>query len=392
MHRLLFLLAIALGLGLPARADLVLNVTLDYDLDRNHAANQSVINDMARELGNRIGQPVRLVMTQNAERVGERIRTGAFDLILAPAHLIGVAMRHDYVPVARSGKSTRILLVGKRSQGLSSLEQTRGKRLVLPHRDSLVSEVMRGEFIAKGLSLQKYYDRVTHVTSYGAALYALQAGQADLAAVKQEVFEEWAPRNPDLAIVTTLAEVPLAGVAVKAKLGEALQQRIRVAFTQIGEGMEAKLRRVRLDRLDPADTADFTYISQRGHYTPEVLPGAVIVTAEQVKQLMAKGALLYDVRPQSHYRQGHIPGAINLTYEMNSPKEVDYDDALDRFDVTRLPKDKNAPVIFQCNGAECWYSYKASRYALKQGYKKVYWFRTGLPAWRAAGYPVEQGT
>jgi len=347
---------------------------------------------MARELGNRIGQPVRLVMTQNAERVGERIRTGAFDLVLAPAHLIGVAMRHDYVPVARSGKSTRILLVGKRGQGLSSLEQTRGKRLVLPHRDSLVSEVMRGEFIAKGLSLQKYYDRVTHVTSYGAALYALQVGQADLAAVKQEVFEEWAPRNPDLAIVATLAEVPLAGVAVKARLDEVLQQRIRVAFTQIGEGMEAKLRRVRLDGLDPADTADFTYISQRGHYTPEVLPGAVIVTAEQVKQLMAKGVPLYDVRPQSHYRQGHIPGAINLTYEMNSPKEVDYDDVLDRFDVTRLPKDKNAPVIFQCNGAECWYSYKASRYALKAGYKKVYWFRTGLPAWRAAGYAVEQGT
>ncbi len=392
MHRLLSLLAIALGLSLPARADLVFNVTLDYDLDRNHAANQSVISDMARELGNRIGQPVRLVMTQNAERVGERIRMGVFDLVLAPAHLIGMAMHHDYVPVARSGKSTRILLVGKRSQGLSSLEQTRGKRLVLPHRDSLVSAVMRGEFIAKGLSLQKYYDRVTHVTSYGAALYALQAGQADLAAVKQEVFEEWAPRNPDLAIVTTLAEVPLAGVAVKAKLGEALKQRIRVAFTQIGEGMEAKLRRVQLYGLGPADTADFTYISQRGYYTPEVLPGAVIVTAEQVKQLMAKGALLYDVRPQSCYRRGHIPGAINLTYEMNSPKEVDYDDALDRFDVTRLPKDKNAPVIFQCGGAECWYCYKASRYALKAGYKKVYWFRGGLPAWRAAGYPVEQGT
>ena len=392
MHRLLFLLAIALGLGLPARADLVLNVTLDYDLDRNHAANQSVINDMARELGNRIGQPVRLVMTENAERVGECIRMGVFDLVLAPAHLIGMAMHHDYVPVARSGKSTPILLVGKRSQGLSSLEQTRGKRLVLPHRDSLVSAVMRGEFIAKGLSLQKYYDRVTHVTSYGAALYALQAGQADLAAVKQEVFEEWAQRNPDLAIVTTLAEVPLAGVAVKAKLGETLKQRIRVAFTQIGAGMEAKLRRVQLYGLGPADTADFTYISQRGYYTPEVLPGAVIVTAEQVRQLMAKGALLYDVRTQTDYRQGYIPGAINLPYDMNSPKEVDYNDALDRFDVTHLPKDKNVPVIFQCGGAECWSSYKASRYALKAGHKKVYWFEGGLPAWRAAGYPLEQGT
>ncbi len=107
---------------------------------------------------------------------------------------------------------------------------------------------------------------------------------------------------------------------------------------------------------------------------------------------MAQGVPLFDVRPESHYRQAHIPKAINLPYEMNSPKEVDYDDSLDRWDVAKLPKDKNSPIIFQCNGAECWYSYKASRMAVKLGYKKVYWFRTGLPAWKAAGYPVEHKT
>ncbi|MCX7673405.1 MAG: PhnD/SsuA/transferrin family substrate-binding protein [Thiobacillaceae bacterium] len=389
-----FVLALValLSLSTPlVRAELVLNVTLDYDLDRNHVVNQGIINDMARELGARLGQPVRLVMTQNAERVGERIRTGAYDIVVAPAQLVGVAMRYGYTPVARSEKSTRVLLVGKRSAGMKSLEATRGKSIVLPHRDSLVSEVVRGEFVAKGLSLGRFYNRVTHVTSYGAALYALEVGQADVAAVKQEVFEEWAPRNPELTIVATLAEVPLAGVAVKNALDDALKQRIRLAFTDVSGKMQARLQQVRLHTLDPADTADFTYISERGHFTPEVLPGATIVTAEQVKSLMAQGVPLYDVRPQSHYRQGHIPGAINLTYEMNSPKEVDYDDALDRWDVSRLPKDKNQPVIFQCNGAECWYSYKAARMAIKLGYKKVYWFRTGLPAWRAAGYPIEQG-
>lgn len=386
------IIAVFMTFCVHAGGDLVLNVTLDYDQERNHAANQSAINELSEHLARRIGQPVRLVMTQNAERVGERIRTGAYDIILAPAQLIGLAMRQGYTPVARSDKSTRILLVGSRKLGLRGLEQARGKRIVLPHRDSLVSEILRGELNAKGFSPNGYFSRVIHVASYGAALYALQIGQADVAAVKEEVMQEWAPRNPDFTIIATLAEVSLAGVAVKAGLDEAIKERVRQAFMTIDDGLQARLTRVNLRQFDPADTADFTYVSERGHFTPEVLPGASIVTAEQVKQLMAQGVPLYDVRPHSHYRQGHIPKAINLPYEMNSPKEVDYDDSLDRWDVSRLPKDKNSPIIFQCNGAECWYSYKASRMAIKLGYKKVYWFRTGLPAWKAAGFPIEQRT
>ncbi len=216
-----------------AGGDLILNVTLDYDLERHHTANQSAINELSEHLAKRVGQPVRLVMTQNAERVGERIRTGAYDVILAPAQLIGLAMRYGYTPVARTDKPTRILLVGSRKSGLRGFEQTRGKRIVLPHRDSLVSEMVRGELNAKGFSLNGYYSRVIHVTSYGAAMYALQMGQADVAAIKEEVMHVWAPRDPDLAIIATLAEVPAAGVAVKAGLDEATKERVRRAFTAI---------------------------------------------------------------------------------------------------------------------------------------------------------------
>jgi 3-mercaptopyruvate sulfurtransferase SseA len=46
-------------------------------------------------------------------------------------------------------------------------------------------------------------------------------------------------------------------------------------------------------------------------------------------------------------------------------------------------------VIFQCNGPECWKSYKAARVALSKGFKSVYWFRGGYPEWEAAGLPVE---
>jgi hypothetical protein len=68
---------------------LILNVTLDYDQERDHVATQAVFSDLARFLGAELGQPVKLIMTQNAERVGERIRTGTYSMLLAPAQLVG---------------------------------------------------------------------------------------------------------------------------------------------------------------------------------------------------------------------------------------------------------------------------------------------------------------
>ena len=54
----------------------------------------------------------------------------------------------------------------------------------------------------------------------------------------------------------------------------------------------------------------------------------------------------------------------------------------------RLAKDK--PIIFLCNGPECWKSYKASRAAIAAGYKHVYWFRGGMPEWELAGERTEK--
>lgn len=46
----------------------------------------------------------------------------------------------------------------------------------------------------------------------------------------------------------------------------------------------------------------------------------------------------------------------------------------------KLPNlDKGKPVIFACNGAECWKSYKAAKVAAAKGFKSVYWLRGGLP-------------
>lgn len=123
--------------------------------------------------------------------------------------------------------------------------------------------------------------------------------------------------------------------------------------------------------------------------TPTSLAGATVVTAEQARQLMAEGAVMIDARVANEYVEAHIKGAKNVPYKEKSAKAVDYDPSHDRFDLAKLPADKNAPVIFACNGPECWKSYKAAKAAIKAGYKKVYWLRGGFPEWKAKGYPVE---
>lgn len=378
-------------LALPVRAaDLVMNVTLDYDQEHNHVAAKAVFDELATLLGAAAQARVRLVLTQNAERVGEHIRTQSYDLLLAPAQLIGLSMRHGYVPVARSERAERIVLLARAGSGIQDFNQAKGKVLVLPHRESLVSYMARGEMNALGLSLSSHFGRVHYVNGYEAALYSMEIGQADVVAVKESNAAGWLKANPGARAIKTFSDIPLAGLAVSAKLTPATRDRLRVAMTKLDKRLEQRLASVGIGAMDPADAVDFEHVSTRGFFTPEVLPGASIVNAKQVAELMAKGVPLFDVRPTAHYREGHIPKSVSLPYALNSPKEIEYDDSVDKFDLNKLPKDKNAPMIFQCNGAECWYSYKAARYMVKRGFKRIYWFRTGLPDWKASGYSIEK--
>jgi rhodanese-related sulfurtransferase len=123
--------------------------------------------------------------------------------------------------------------------------------------------------------------------------------------------------------------------------------------------------------------------------TPASLASVTVVDAAKAKALMDGGAVMVDARVANEYAEAHIKGAKSIPYKEKSVKAVDYNPAEDTFDVGKLPSDKNAALVFACNGAECWKSYKAAAAAVNAGYKKVYWFRDGFPGWKAKGYPVE---
>ena len=112
--------------------------------------------------------------------------------------------------------------------------------------------------------------------------------------------------------------------------------------------------------------------------SPESISGATTVDANAAKQLFDNGAAFVDVRKDSDWQAGRIPDAIHIELkkvlnEQSLGAEVKTGDE----------------VVFYCNGVSCLRSSKASAKAVSWGYSKVYYFRDGFPAWKAAGYPVE---
>ncbi len=151
---------------------------------------------------------------------------------------------------------------------------------------------------------------------------------------------------------------------------------------QLFSGM-ALMASIVLFTLSPA------WSSEQEAITPEQVPGVQTVNAEQVKELADAGVPIIDVRPQRAYDKAKLPGASLLVYDEKSLKAAEFDASQDAFDLKQLPADKNAKVVFYCNGATCWRSYKASRVAADAGYTNIKFFRGGLPEWKEKGLPVE---
>ena len=124
--------------------------------------------------------------------------------------------------------------------------------------------------------------------------------------------------------------------------------------------------------------------------TPAEAPkGVTLVDAKKVQELQAQGATIVDTRKASEFGEGSIKGAISVPYDPEkSAKEVGFDPKMDKFDMTKLA-DKNAKIVVFCNAGSCWKSYKSAKVLADNGYKNVFWYREGVPDWKARKLPME---
>ena len=112
--------------------------------------------------------------------------------------------------------------------------------------------------------------------------------------------------------------------------------------------------------------------------SPEFIEGSTVIDVEKAKELFEQEALFVDVRKNSDWDAGRVPGAVHL--ELN--KVYSEDSLLEE-------ADKTEPVVMYCNGHKCLRSAEAVKLAVAWGFTNVYYFRDGFPSWSAAGMPVE---
>ena len=97
---------------------------------------------------------------------------------------------------------------------------------------------------------------------------------------------------------------------------------------------------------------------------------------ELVGRMRTGSVIVLDVRPESEYDAGHLPGARNIPLGEFKKK------------LSGLPRDQE--VVAYCRGPYCILSFEAVAILRERGYT-AHRLEDGLPEWRAAGLPVERG-
>ncbi|TMH59184.1 MAG: sulfurtransferase [Betaproteobacteria bacterium] len=340
------------------------------------------VMDLQAQLSRVTGQSVSAIRSEDLGDVMRSTRTGEYDLYIAPAHVAASALSHGYELIGSTEHDETYQLVAR--PGAKAPAELKNGKIYLTQQDSVGAYMARGMLNESGQSL-KMFQQVLYRRTSGAGLFAIDTGLVDATVAKQTDVQAWAKKNSSKAAVLLSSHAVPGGmsVVIKKSLPDAVRSKLETWF--LGPtGTMSGIGRVAYH----SDLGNYKYVSALGNWTPSQLPGATIVTANEALALQQKGVPIIDVRIVKEYQEKHIRGAVSIPYGEKSLKDVAFDPKMDEW-AGPQKLDKNQPVVFHCNGAECWKSYKAARVALANGFKTVYWFRGGFPEWETAGLAVE---
>ena len=127
------------------------------------------------------------------------------------------------------------------------------------------------------------------------------------------------------------------------------------ALSRVGEQNSAEIARVMT-----------TYFRARDELEP-------VSRDELVDRLRSGTATVLDVRPEDEFRQGHLPGALNIPLAQ-----------LER-QLAELPADRE--IVAYCRGPWCVLSFEAVAALRQRGYQARR-LEDGFPEWKVAGLPI----
>ena len=374
------MLGLLASLTLPALADISALVAIEPTARKDGYLISR--NALEAGLAKALAEDVAVTSTEDLSDAMRSTRSAGFDIFIGPAQVVASALGHGYELIGSTDPEENYMLVGR--AGVTGVAGLRGGRLYLPQQDSIYTYMARGVLTAAGLSF-KDLQGVNYARYPQAGLTAIAIRSADATMVRRDDWELWQKDNPGVAsVLATSGAVPGGfSAAVRRTLPAAQREALAKWFGAAvrGTGLKPMTQHAAPER--------YKAVAALGTFTPGSLPGATLVTADDVRRLMAQGALLVDTRIESEYRDRHITGARWVPYQEKSLKDVAYDATLDNFSGVKALNPKT-PTIFQCNGPECWKSYKACRTAIGLGFSKVYWYRGGMPDWEAAGLPTSR--
>ena len=102
-------------------------------------------------------------------------------------------------------------------------------------------------------------------------------------------------------------------------------------------------------------------------------------TADARRIVKARSHLIFDARPASDYKAGHLPGAVSLPFDsVNS-----------EFQNVAVLLLTGQPVLTYCSGLVCDESFLLTQFLHQQGFTNIVLYGGGYEEWTRAGLPVE---
>lgn len=153
---------------------------------------------------------------------------------------------------------------------------------------------------------------------------------------------------------------------------------MRAMLTTIG-GLTALTAALSLSPAPAHACGDATAAAETTSKEKGILQLSVAAVAAMIKGAQDDGdaVFVYDVNSDRTRREmGVVPGAVML-------------DSSVRYQVSVLPSDRGAPLIFYCANTMCGASKEAAKRAVRAGYYNVAVMAEGIAGWRKAGLAIE---
>jgi rhodanese-related sulfurtransferase len=112
--------------------------------------------------------------------------------------------------------------------------------------------------------------------------------------------------------------------------------------------------------------------------TKTISKGALLINRTQLRTLIDRGdAVLVDARSPEEFAAGHLPGAVNIPFELLG-EFVEQMEALPR----------KAWLVCYCDGPPCDKGEMLARELSAQGFSHAAFYNDGMDDWKAAGGEV----